>query len=177
MSQESDREEDALDRLVDAAERIVTRQGWEQANRLGLLAVHGLIGLIAGTLILINGSAMSFDLIGLWVRSLTGGIALVGGAVLLAGLVRTPRSVRLEVTGLVLLGIWDLMMAVAFLTATIAVGELNFTWPWIRVPDDIRTRLYPIALYVGMLALISVHLWTLRNIHKDNKVLRRTGHL
>lgn len=159
--------DDPFTRLENAAEVIVKQTSWEQQNRLGLLAIHGVIGVLAGMLMMINGTATSFEVFGLWIRPALSGLSIFGGAVLLAGLISKPRNVRLEISGLALMGIWDLAMAVAFIVArTVNHVTYKFTFPWVALPDS--SRLYPVVIYLGMFALICVHLWTLRKLRRGD---------
>lgn len=164
MADASFHSDDPYERLEAAAKTILIRQSWERSNRLGLLAAHAFIGFFGGFLILVNGSAVTFDALGVKMRVLTGVLSLTGGAALALGLAKKPRSIPLEVTGLVLLGIWDVVMTAGFIYATFAQGTLAYSWPWVRLPDDVTARLYPVALYLGMLTLIGIHLWTLKKL-------------
>lgn len=141
------------------------REQWEQANRRGLLMVHGFVGTFAGLLILFNGTAKVLDDHGSFYRPLTGGLALAGGALLLAGLT-LHRAMRLEVAGLVLLALWDLAMTAGFVVTAFAAAEVSITWPWQAVSGVSSVRLYPIALYVGLFVMMCVHLVTLRQIRR-----------
>lgn len=142
------------------------RQQWEQANRRGLLAVHAFVGTFAGLLILFNGTAGVLDDHGDWLRPLTGGLALTGGALLLTGL-SVRRSMRLEVAGLVVLATWDLAMTVGFVASAVAATDVAVTWPWEGITDVSSVRLYPIVLYVGLFVMMCVHLVTLLQIRRS----------
>ncbi|WP_148616107.1 hypothetical protein [Nocardioides rubriscoriae] len=141
------------------------QQQWERANRQGLLAVHAFVGVFAGGLILLNGGAGVFDEAGMWMRPLTGSLALGGGALLMAGITR-QRAMRLEVAGLVVLAIWDLTMTAGFVAAAAASHDVAMTWPWEMISDASSVRLYPIVLYVGLFVLMCVHLATLRQVRR-----------
>ncbi|GEP40406.1 hypothetical protein NPS01_40690 [Nocardioides psychrotolerans] len=133
---------------------------WEQANRLGMLLLHALIGLMAGLLILFNGTAATFDQYGDWMRLTTGGLAFVGGAVLVAGLAWRSTSILLEMVGLTILALWTLTMAGGFVLASLSAGVLIIEWPWHAFSDMPAERLYPIVLYLGLFLMTSLHLWT-----------------
>jgi hypothetical protein len=151
-------DKDPLARLEAGVARltpVVHRTVWENSNRLGLLWVHAATGVVAGTLILTTGTAMSLTLVLPHARPLTGVPAIAGGLILAAGLLARPRRVLVEVAGLVLLGAWDLVMAVGFVLSA--------------ANPAIPARWYPIAVYAGFFALISVHLWTLRSIWRGNR--------
>ncbi len=147
------------------------QQQWERANRRGLLTVHAFVGTFAGTLILLNGTAGTFD--GTLLRPLTGSLALGGGALLLAGLVLN-RSMRLEIAGLVVLAVWDLAMAAAFAAAAAASHDVVMAWPWEMATHVSSVRLYPIVLYVGLFVMMVVHLTTLRQVRRVDQRGRMT---
>lgn len=155
--------------------RPLTAQEWEQTNRLGLLLLHALIGLVAGLLILFNGTAPTFDQWGDWVRLLTGGLAFVGGAVLAAGLVLRSTSIGTEMVGLVILTLWALTMAAGFVLASLGAGALVIDWPWRSFPQLQAERLYPIAIYVGLFLMTSLHLWTASRVRQHGLSARHRG--
>lgn len=142
------------------------RQQWEQANRRGLLAVHGFVGAFAGALILVNGTATALNGHAGWLRPLTGGLALTGGALLIAGL-SVRRTMRLEVAGLVVLAAWHLTMATGFVVSAVEAGEVTISWPWEVVADMSGVRLYPTVIYVGLFVLVCVHLATLHQVRRS----------
>lgn len=144
--------------------RPLTAAEWERANRLGLLLVHALIGVLAGLLILFNGTAATFDRYGDWVRLTTGGLAFLGGTVLAAGLARGAASVVLEMVGLAILAVWALSMAGGFALTSLSAGMLIVDWPWHAFADLSDERLYPIALYLGLFLMTSLHLWTVSRL-------------
>ncbi|CAN5423311.1 hypothetical protein BH11ACT8_BH11ACT8_16950 [soil metagenome] len=149
-----------------ASRRSPSAQEWERANRIGLLLIHAFVGLFAGLLILFSGTASVFDDHDSWARPLTGGLALLGGALLLSGLARSTRHVHLEIAGLVVLAAWDLTMTAGFVIATVQAGDVDLTWPWAALAHTPTTRLYPIVLYVGLFLMMSVHLVTLRRVRR-----------
>lgn len=145
---------DPLERLERGVSRLaplVAQQAWETGNRLGLLWVHSFVGLVAGVLILVNGTATTLVPILPAAKLLTGLPGIAGGALLAVGLLARPRRVLVEVAGLVVLAAWDLLMAVGFVIAV--------------TTQSLHARWYPIVIYVGYLALIVVHLWTLRQLY------------
>lgn len=157
---------DALEQVVD---NIVIRQRWETGNRLGLLWCHAGVGIFAGITMLTNGTASTFELAyGDWTRLATGIPALLGGLLLARGLLMRPRSITREAIGLGILGLWDLVMTLGFVTLLVHIGQPpRFFLPWsIQHPPYPLTTLYPLAVYGGYLALIAVHLYTLRHLHK-----------
>lgn len=159
---------DPLDRLQDAAEVVVLRAQWEQANRVGLLWIHAILGLTAGTQMILFGSAANIEeVVGLWSRTALGFLGISGGILLALGLLRVPRSITLEAIGLALLGLWDLFMALGMTWARLAAGDfhtraLNVPLP----PPGTYVLPYPISVYAGLFALIVVHLWTLRRLKR-----------
>ncbi|WP_309647082.1 hypothetical protein [Nocardioides sp.] len=155
--------------------RPLTAAEWEQTNRLGLLLVHALIGLIAGLLILFNGTAATFDQYGDGMRLLTGGLAFVGGAVLAAGLALRSTSIVTEMVGLGILALWALTMAGGFVLASLSAGALIIDWPWHAFSDMPTERLYPIALYIGLFLMTSLHLWTASKLRALGLAARHRG--
>lgn len=155
--------------------RPLTAAEWEQTNRLGLLLVHALIGLLAGLLILFNGTAATFDQYGDWMRLTTGGLAFVGGTVLAAGLAVRSAAIALELVGLAILALWALTMAGGFVLASLDAGVLIIDWPWRSFSDMPSERLYPIALYLGLFLMTSLHLWTASRIHELGTAARHRG--
>lgn len=155
---------DPLDRLENAAERIIGRAEYEQANRRGLLWIHALIGILAGAQMALWGTATTLELAaGPDSRYVMAGVGILGGSLLAAGLSMRPRSITLEVAGLTLVGLWDLLMTAGLAFARIQQNDYR--------PLDLGAPLmpgyvvaYPITVYAGLAALIAVHLWTLRRL-------------
>ena len=165
-------DDEALDRLEHAAERVALAAEWERANRVGLLWVHAVIGCLAGAQMLAFGSASNIEvLVGIWSRTALGVLGITGGLILAAGIVRRKRHltnwIELEAAGLVLLGLWDLAMTLGMLAARIAYGDFSMRPPWEPLPPPGTYVLpYPIAVYGGLFALVCVHLWTLRRFKR-----------
>lgn len=156
---------DVFDRLQTAAETVAQHAEWERANRVGLLWVHAAIALIAGTQMLLYGSAATIEeAFGVWTRIALGGIGVLGGAVLATGILR-GRTVALEAIGLALIGAWDLLMAAGFAWARIQGGTFTPRALLEPIPDGYILP-YPISVYIGLAALIAVHLWTLRRFKR-----------
>lgn len=165
--------DDPLDRLERAAERIVGRGAYEQANRRGLLWVHACMGLFAGPQMLLWGSATVIETsVGPWSRYAMGVVGLVGGVLLAVGLSRRVRVVSLEAVGLALVGVWDLAMVVGLLVARIQQNDYRLIG-FLAPLHDGYVVAYPITVYAGLLALICVHLWTLRRLFKSGMKGRR----
>ncbi|NUR79083.1 MAG: hypothetical protein HOQ21_01360 [Dermatophilaceae bacterium] len=163
---------EAFDRLEQAADRVATWAEWERANRVGLLWIHAGVGITAGAQMLAFGSAANIeDLVGIWVRTALGLLAIIGGIVLGAGIRRRSRRRRhwleLEAVGLALLGLWDFAMAAGMAAARIAAGDFSPRALWEPLPPPGTYVLpYPVSIYAGLCALICVHLWTLRRFKK-----------
>lgn len=165
---------DALDQLEAAAVRLALRAEWEQGNRRGLLWVHALLGIAAGTAICLYGAAPNIEALGVWTRSVLGFAGLSGGLLLAAGLIlRRTRPLHspwltLEVCGLGIMGLWDGSICLALLAARVQDIDQN-GWG-IRMlteplpPAGTYVLPYPIAVYFALFALICIHLWTLRRM-------------
>ncbi len=138
----------------------------ETANRLSLLHIHAFVGLFAGTLVLFAGSGGIFGTHEAWLTPLSGALAVLGGAVLLTGMVRRTPVLRLQVTGLVVLALWDVVMLTGFVATAAGAGQVLIDWPWRAVDRLPATSLYPIVLYVGLLLMMVVHLLTLRQVQR-----------
>ena len=146
--------------------RPLTAPEWEQTNRLGLLLLHALIGLLAGLLILFNGTAEAFGQYGDRMRLITGGLAFVGGAVLAAGLAWRSTTSVLEMFGLAILALWSLVMAGGLILVSLGSGVLSIDWPWKAFSTIPSERLYPIAIYLGLFLMTSLHLWTASRVRQ-----------
>lgn len=157
---------DPLSRLETTAERIAGRAQYEQANRRGLLWVHALMGILAGAQMGVWGTATTLEnVVGPYSRYLMAGIGIVGGICLAAGLINRPRSIPLEVCGLALVGLWDLLMTLGLAYARFDQNEYR---P-LGIGDPLTQGYvvaYPITVYAGLLALIVIHLWTLRRLRR-----------
>lgn len=159
---------DPLARLDEAADAINRRMGYELANRLGLLRVHAVVGLWAGPLMLLFGSATTIEAaIGVWTRTVLGLLALAGGLLLAIGISRTPRSIRLEAAGLALLLVWDTAMMLGIIYARISQGDFAVRPLFDPLPLGYVVA-YPIPVYAGYGALLTIHLLTLRKLRKAN---------
>lgn len=164
---------DPLDRLETAAEAVArraeesdSRTRYETGNRRALLWVHAIIGLLAGVQMYLFGSATIIESsLGVWTRPVMACLGVAGGFLLAAGLTRRPRSIPLEVAGLVLVGVWD-----AAMTFGLGLARYNqHDYHIIRLGDDLPVgyvTAYPVTVYAGLLALIVIHLLTLRKLRK-----------
>lgn len=158
---------DPLDRLEEAASKVAVHVNWEQDNRRGLLWVHAICGMWIGALILIFGGPGNIERsLGVWTRPTLGGLALLGGAVLASGLLSRPRNVIREIVGLVIIGIWDACMTGGIIAARIDQGEFS-PRALLEVQPEGYVVPYPIIVYGGLLALISIHLWTLVKLRRS----------
>lgn len=147
------------------AEHASRRVLYERGNRLGLLWVHGIVGVVGGMQQLLYGSATQVeDALGPWVRLLLVPLALGGGLLLLLGLTRKPqRSIPLEAVGLALVACWDLAMTAGLAYARYAQHTYR-PLPLLRPMPHGYVPAYPITVYAGMLALLVIHLVTLRHL-------------
>jgi hypothetical protein len=119
-------DDDPLDRLETHASQMATQITYEQQNRRGLLWVHSIIGITAGVQMLLWGSATTIETaLGIWSRALMAGLGFTGGLLLAIGLSRRPRSIPLETAGLVLVGIWDLLMTIGLAFARIKQHDFH----------------------------------------------------
>lgn len=155
---------DPLARLENAAERIIGRSEYEQDNRRGLLWVHALIGILAGVQMALWGTATTLELAaGPDSRYVMAAVGMLGGGLLAAGLSKRPRSIPLEVGGLVLVCAWDALMTAGLAYARFKQNDyrpLGFRDPMMQG----YVVAYPITVYAGLAALIGIHLWTLRRL-------------
>lgn len=162
-----DRLECVAERVADRAERTTARVYYEQGNRLGLLWIHALVAITAGLQQLLWGTATQIEeLFGPRAREFHGPLAMVGGMVLVLGLTRKPyRSVRLEAIGLSLIALWDGTMTAGLAWARIHQDDYRVI-PFGQPLPPHYASAYPISVYSGLLALLVVHLWTLRRFRK-----------
>lgn len=128
-------------------ETLAQKTRYEERNRLTLLGIHATMGVLIGALIIADGGPQVAQYLNVDHVSL-GLPAFVGGSLLWVGLLAN-RNLRLEAFGMTLMLIWDLFMCGLFVVAALG-GAPAYS-----------ASLYPIALYGGMAALMSVHLWTL----------------
>lgn len=126
---------------------------YDERNRLALLATHGWMALITGLLITAAGAPSP------WVEfagpDLDWALAvpvLVGGSLLLIGL-HSGRRLAAEAFGMACLLAWDLVMTALF------VGQIQRH----------EYAVYPIAIYGGLAALMSIHLRTLWRYLKESR--------
>lgn len=145
------------DVIEDAAVSLGRKSRYDERNRLTLLTIHGLIGLTAGALLTYDGAPMTYQsLVGTEVHhmlplALT---ALIGGAMLLAGLLFN-RNLMLEAIGMAFMLAWDLMMTATFFVGRITGESENW---------------YPVMIYAGLAAMMTTHLLTLVTYIRRKKV-------
>lgn len=166
-----DRTSDALERLERATMQIATRAEWEQGNRRGLLWVHGIVALFVGVQILLFGGPGNIErAIGIWTRPALGAAALAGGVLLCSGLASRPRSLRRELLGLVVIAAWDLCMTAGIVAARVDGGQFA-PRPLLEPQPEGYVVPYPVLVYGGLLALICIHLYTLRKLTHPRTML------
>lgn len=162
-----DLERDAFERVESAAEALARRVTWEQGNRIGLLRVHAITGIVAGVQILAFGGPTQLEHMP-GARFAQGMCGLIGGLLLWVSLHRRPRSITGEALGLLVLGLWDLTFVVGLTYARLHSTAFGLGWPWDEPPPGASGYVppYPIAVYAGMFGLICIHLYTLRTFVK-----------
>lgn len=118
------------------------RTKYDERNRLALLAIHGVMGVVVGWLMLRYGTPDA------WIQAAGEGRdwmlatpALLGGSLLLAALYLLKRNLLLEAVGMLLILAWDLVMVV--------------------ILQRFGLNPYAVAVYVTMAALMCVHVGTL----------------
>lgn len=159
-----DRLESAAEVVMERAEITARRVMYERGNRLGLLWVHAVVGMLAGTQQLLWGSATQIEAItGPHMRLFMGPLAMVGGIILAAGLISKPRSIPMEAIGLGFIACWDFCMTVGLAYARWSQHDFHI----LPVSQPMVTGYvpaYPVAVYGGMFALLVIHLLTLRHL-------------
>lgn len=156
--------DDPLDRLENQVVRVADRITYEQQNRWGLLWVHAIVGMTAGIQMLLWGSATTIETaLGIWSRGMMAGLGFSGGAMLAYGLSRRPRSIPFEVAGLFLVGVWDFLMVAGLAIARIRQANYSLI-PLDEMLPPGYVSAYPISIYLGLFALIVIHLLTLRKL-------------
>jgi hypothetical protein len=167
---------DALAELEAATLAIAVRSQYETENRRGLLWIHSLMGLLAGVQVMLWGTAAGIELtFGVGARIVMGTLGILGGSLLAIGLMRRPRSIPLEIAGLLVVGLWDLAMTIALLTGRIdqvlGDGPLSgiHPLPLLEPQPPGYVTAYASTVYAGLCALIGVHLWTLRRLNRSGR--------
>lgn len=158
-----------LDRLEATAQRLSDRATYENNNRISLLWIHGLAGFLASVQMLVYGSASTVETaLGPWMRIVLATLGLLGGAFLITGVARKPRSLGLEAVGLCLLFTFDMVILLGIAYARIKQGQWHPIGLGEPIPDGYVVA-YPITIYGGLAALIVVHLLTLKRAWKANR--------
>lgn len=118
------------------------RTKYDERNRLALLAIHGVMGVVVGWLMLAYGTPDAWiQAVGTGRDWLLAGPALLGGTLLLAALYLLKRNLILEAAGMALILAWDLVM--------------------VYILQRFGLNPYAVAVYVTMAALMCVHVGTL----------------
>lgn len=168
--------DDPFERLEAAAEAVAHRAAaqtervaYEAGNRLGLLWVHAVVALLAGTQMLLWGSASQVEaVLGPTARLPMGLLAVVGGLWLSVGLTRKPRSIPAEAVGLCLVALWDLAMTLSLAYARARQHDYHLLGLRTPMPDH-YVPAYPVSVYGGLLALLVIHLLTLRHVWRGHR--------
>ncbi len=159
-----------IGRLTNALSAAYER---ERNTRIALLRLHALTGITVGILVVFTGTASMFeDVFGVWVRPAIGGLAFISGILLLFGIQRKKGRYKAEITGLVLMGLWDMLMAVAIIGVVFSYNQ-----PWVfpmpgtpEIPLD-QPRLYAIAVYLMLGTMVwGVHLRAVLTDRKQHRV-------
>lgn len=158
---------DPFERIERATNRLARRVLWEQGNRIGLLRVHGVVGILAGAQMLAFGGPSQLEVF-VWARLWLGVTGVLGGSLVMYGLHCRPRSIPTEAVGLAVMGLWDLTMTVGLAWARMHTTSWGWSWPWERPPSAASGYVpaYPVTVYAGLFALICIHLFTLRRFVK-----------
>lgn len=158
--------DDPFDRLEQIARRLAARQRYSDKNRIALLAVHGVMGLVVAFLIAADKPAPSLLLlIGGPLLHLVNLLPAIGGGLLVGGLL-LHRNLYLEAAGMTILLAWDGFMGVAF-------GVVAHRYGSDHNPLTIAAS-YPIGVYLGLGGLMVVHLVTLAQMLRDGRRVTRS---
>lgn len=118
------------------------RTKYDERNRLTLLGIHGVMGVVVGWLMLAYGTPDAWtEAVGPDRDWMLASPALAGGTLLLAALYLLKRNLLLEAAGMVLILGWDLTM--------------------VYILNRFGLNPYAVAVYVTMAALMLVHVGTL----------------
>lgn len=155
---------DALDDHIHVADRQVRR---EQRNRLSLLHLHALAGMLIGPTFAAIGTEGMRAPIWLVVRLIPGTpyslAALMFAGALVLGASTTVRNLRWEIIGLTMLLSWYTIIAVSFAIAIVV---------WViegRPAEAGPPSLYAPFVYAHLAAVMCVHLYTLRKMRRARK--------
>lgn len=152
---------DPFDRLELVANRIAARQQYADRNRIALLGIHGVMGLVIAFLIAIDSPARTLmELVGEPALNLVNLLPAIGGGVLVAGLL-LHRNLYLEAAGMAVLFAWDTFMGTAF-------GIVAHRFATDSDPATVAYS-YPVGVYLGLGALMLVHLVTLIEMLRDTR--------
>lgn len=132
---------DPFDRAEEALVSLEQRTLYDEKNRLELLGVHGVKGLLLGPLLYNFGGPDAWNIMfGAQSIIFLAAPAFFGGLLLLLGLAWN-RNILLEAIGMILLLVWDLLM-------------LTVLWEAGQVP-------YVVVIYGAFAALMCIHIKTL----------------
>lgn len=146
----------------------------ERETRMELLRAHAWKAMLVGILMSVTGTAIVFEeYIGIWTRPTLSFLAFVSGALLLYGLNRPGGRVRAEMASLIAVGLWDVLMAVAFVwTVVVHPADFQLVMPGSLEPlPSTQPRPYPIVVYLSLAYMVwGVHL---RAVWRDGKKAAR----
>ncbi len=142
-----------------------------QHNRFNLLMVHAIAAISIGLLFMASAPSLVGPIwdvlnnIPLFPYSFAG-ILVAGGLVLLPGSI--ARQPRMEYVGLGLIYLWYLILAVGFFipTAIYGWGALIEAFSDGRNTSP-RPSFYAWVVYLHLALIMRVHMWTLRNIRRQ----------
>lgn len=131
----------------------------ERFTRKLLLRLHGAKGVAVGLAMMIGGVPAQWETERTDFRFYLGSLAIVAGFTLFVGAHRRFNRTTMELTGLVLMGIWDILITLSFCVSICAyAGEWVLVWPWDThtiIPLD-QPRIYPVFVYAALATMI----WT-----------------
>lgn len=133
---------DPFHRAEKALLSLEQRSRYDESNRIALLVIHGVMGVVVGFLMMAYGAPDAWrQVVGPdrdWMLALP---AAIGGFLLLGGLLVFNRNMLLESIGMTLILIWDCVM--------------------VFILQKFGLNPYAVAVYASMAALMGVHVFTL----------------
>ena len=146
------------------AERAQHRIVLELQNRIGMLCVHGGILLMIGMMMILTGApAPAEDWWGPFARLVLGGMAMLGGAVLLVGTARGDDSRwgwSMMTIGTALAAAWHVGLTLTY-TYAAATERMVILAPGEPLSEAVTSRGYIPLVYLGYVLLVLIHCATL----------------